>query len=105
MAMAFREKKRQRAMAQAEEDTRLAQVTLSTLGTSQRAFQEVGLVWGDPAPDVAQALRNLQLKARECGSDAVLGMALYSGGSERLFSGRRRNDEWRAYGTGVRWLP
>ncbi|WP_165958795.1 hypothetical protein [Actinomadura sp. KC345] len=29
-----------------------------------------------------------------------------SAGSQRLFSARRRrNDEWHAYGTGVRWLP
>lgn len=103
--MGFRERKRQRAVAQAEEAESLAQVRLSTLGTSERAFEEVGLVWGDSAPNEEQALWNLQRTARECGIDAVLGISLYSAGSERLFSGRRRNDEWRAFGTGVRWLP
>lgn len=103
--MGMGDKKRQRAVAQAEEEAALARVTLSTLGMSRRPFEEVGLVWGDPAPDEAQALRNLRHTAQDCGSDAVLGMSLYSAGSERLFSGRRRNDIWRAYGTGVRWMP
>lgn len=92
-------------MAQDKEDAALGQVALSTLSTSQRAFQEMGLVWGDPAPDEAQALRNLQRGALERGCDAVLAVSIYSAGSEHLFSGRRRHDDWRAYGTGVRWLP
>ena len=90
-------------MAHAEEDMRLAAVTVSTLCTSSQPFQEMGIVWGDPAPDEAQALRSLQRRALHLGCDAVLAMSLHSMGSERLFSGRRRNDEWRAYGTGVRW--
>ncbi|MEU8802141.1 hypothetical protein [Spirillospora sp. NPDC048819] len=103
--MGIRGKRRLGAMAQTQEDAWAAQVTLSTLCTSRRPFDEMGLVWGDPAQDEAQALRNLQRGARERGCDAVLAVSIYSAGSERLFSARRRNDEWRAYGTGVKWLP
>jgi hypothetical protein len=103
--MAFREKRRQRATAQGQEDARADRVTLSTLCTSRHPYEEMGLVWGGSAHNEALALRNLQRGALERGCDAVLGVAIYSAGSHRLFSARRRNDEWHAYGTGVRWLP
>ncbi|TDC83610.1 hypothetical protein [Actinomadura sp. 7K507] len=101
--MAFREKRRQQA--QGQEDAWVDRVTLSTLCTSRRPYEEMGLVWGGSADNEALALRNLQRGALERGCDAVLGVAIYSAGSQRLFSARRRNDEWHAYGTGVRWLP
>ena len=103
--MGFREKRRTREMARSREDAWLDQVVLSTLCTSRRPYEEMGLVWGEPAHEEAHALRNLQRAARQRGCDAVLGISIYSAGSERLFSARRRNDEWRAYGTAVRWLP
>ncbi|OLF13765.1 hypothetical protein BLA60_00755 [Actinophytocola xinjiangensis] len=101
--MVFGKRKQQRAAARAEEDVLLARVALSTLSVTDRPFEEVGLVWGDAAPHEAEALRTLARNALERGADAVLGLSLYATGSERLMSTRRRNDEWRAFGTGVRW--
>ncbi|MFI0354089.1 hypothetical protein [Actinomadura sp. 9N407] len=86
-------------------DTKIEQVSASTLPIATRSFEEVGLVRGERCDDEREALRALKVSALEMGGDAILGVGFCGVASTaNAFTQEGVKGEVFAYGTAVRWV-
>ncbi|MFI0355283.1 hypothetical protein [Actinomadura sp. 9N407] len=90
----------------------LAPITVSTLSTASRPYEQHDVIYGEPCDDAGAAMVSLKLAARTAGCDAVLGVGFGSAefrvGQPVVLNGvPHGQSRYRlfAYGTAIRWLP
>jgi hypothetical protein len=86
-------------------DDRIENIWTSTLTTTTRAFEEVGLVRGERCDHEAEALHALKASAIERGGGAVLGVGFCAVSSNANdFTQQGIRTQVFAYGTVVKWV-